>query len=210
MKKLIFIALIAAGFWHWKGGSFSGSDASVDSAGNPTVIAFTFAECGEPCTDTIAALKHRGVPYEEIEINPAKPDEENYKLWEKYGVRTFPLVVAGKEKVSSSSKSALVALLAINFKDDYLTNAEAQYFTRHFDSNGKPKVVLYGTDWCPTCAELRKEMHAEGMDFVDIDVEKVVDSEQLLKTMEIPGYPAIWVGYRRVNGYTLNNIKAIM
>jgi len=207
MKKIIFIALIAAGFWHWKNGGFDSASTPLDSSGKPTVIAFTFPECGEPCDNVITELNQRRVPFNELIVNPNKPEQENYKAWQAYGIRNFPLVVAGNTKVIGDGKSDLVKLLAVNFNDAYLTNNEVNYYKRHFDSNGKAKIVLYGTDWCPGCAALRKEMREQNIDFVDIDVEKVADTEKMLSTMEIGGYPAVWVGYNRVNGVTLDAVK---
>jgi glutaredoxin len=207
MKKIIFIALIAAGFWHWKNNGFNHTSTPLDSNGKPTVLVFTFPDCGTPCDNTIAALKHRDVPFNEVVVNPNEPDHENYKQWQTYKERSFPLIVAGSSKVTDDSTSNLVELLAVNFNEQYLTSNEANYYKRHFDSNGEAKIVLYGTDWCPGCAALRKEMREENIDFVDIDVEKVTGSQKMLSTMEIGGYPAVWVGYRRVNGVTLNAVK---
>lgn len=207
MKKIIFIALIAAGFWHWKNGGFNHASTPLDSNGKPTVLVFTFPECGAPCDNTITALNQRGVPFKELMVNHNEPEHENYKVWQTYGIHYFPLIVAGNTKVTGDGKSDLVKLLAVNFNDEFLTNNEANYYKRHFDSNGEAKIVLYGTDWCPGCAALRKEMHDENIDFVDIDVEKVPDSQKMLSTMEIGGYPTVWVGYSRVNGVTLDAVK---
>ena len=210
MKKILFIALIVAGFWHWKGNPFSKPSISADSDGNAQVVVFTFPECGEPCTDTIAALKRRKVPFEEVALNRDEETSENYKRWAQYGDRNFPLIVAGQEKATGSAKADLIRLLATNFKDDYLTASEAQYYQRHFNSAGEPQIVLYGTDWCPGCAALRKEMRAQNVAFVDIDVEKVADSKNLTQTMEIGGYPTIYVGYQRVNGVNLAAIEKML
>ena len=209
MKKLLFVLVIAAGFWHWKTGRV-GTIPSVDSAGNPVVVAFTFSQCGSPCDDIIASLKRRGVPFNEIVVDHYDPGSDQYKLWQKYGTQQFPLVVAGKEKFVGSGQSELVGLLAANYRDKYLTASEAKYYQRHFDASGKPQVVLYGTDWCPSCAALRKEMREDGTSFVDIDVEKSEDYRDMVQTMEIPGYPAVWVGYRRVRGHTLAAVKDAM
>ena len=210
MKKLLFIALIAAGFWHWKGNPFSKPNMATDGNGTAQVVVFTFPECGEPCTNAIAALELRKVPFEEVELSRDEQTSENYKRWEQFGDRNFPLIVAGQEKATGDAKAELIRVLATNFQDDYLTTSEAKYYKRHFDSAGEPQIVLYGTDWCPGCAALRKEMRAENVAFVDIDVEKVSDSKNLTETMEIGGYPTIYVGYQRVNGVNLAAIEKVM
>lgn len=210
MKKILFIALIAAGFWHWNGGRFSKPAMSADSAGNPSVVIFTFPECGAPCTDSITSLKRRRVPFEEVELSHDDQSSENYKRWEQFGDRDFPLIVAGEEKVTGNAKADLVRLLAVNFKDEYLTDNELKYYNRHFNVAGEPQIVLYGTSWCPGCAALRKEMRESNVNFVDIDVEKAANTKEMSETMEIGGYPTIYVGYKRVHGVNLAAIKKVL
>ena len=53
-------------------------------------------------------------------------------------------------------------------------------------------------------------MRAEGISFVDIDVDAASDKTEMLGTMEINGYPATWYGYRRMRGSSWAAIKAEM
>jgi glutaredoxin len=122
----------------------------------------------------------------------------------------LPLTLAGNAKVKGSSKWELIGLLGDNFGDQYLTQDEKVYFSQHFDANGSPNVVLYGTSWCPGCAALRKEFEAHDVNYVDIDVENSGEFDKMTRVMDIPGYPATWVGYTRVHGVTYNDVKAVM
>lgn len=45
----------------------------------------------------------------------------------------------------------------------------------------------------PTCAELRKQLNNSNIAFADIDVEKSGELDLMTQTMEIPGYPSVWV-----------------
>ena len=208
MRKLIVVLLIIGGVWYWQKHNSSNAVA-LDADGNPTVVVFTAAQC-EPCKATLDMLNARGVPYQEKEIDPSNEQDEDVKQWRSMSDNMLPLTVSGKSKVKGSSKWELIGLLGENFGDKYLTQDENGYFSQHFDASGKPRVVLYGTSWCPTCAAMRKDFEEHGVDFVDIDVEKSGEFEKLMRVMEIPGYPATWVGYTRVHGTTYNDVKAVM
>jgi glutaredoxin len=210
MKKLLFIALIAFGYWNWQSKQTPVNLAAFDSAGKPQVILYTFAGCGEPCAKVIAELEKRQVPYTEAVVDPNNQNEPNFKAWEKTGENQFPLTVAGEEMALGDSTSALLKVLAVNFQDQYLTSNEAKYYNRHFDSNGNPQLILYGTSWCPYCASLRKDLNAEGIAFIDFDVEKSVDYKDIVDTMEIGGYPTVWYGYERLNSYKIEAIKKLI
>jgi len=213
MKNIMILIVAGLAIWYWQKGGFSSSGSSaVDENGNAAVLVFTFDDCGKPCTDGIKELDKRGVPYEELVISQDEPDSENFKRWQSLGRGAFPFIVAGEEKVIGSSKAQLATLLGKNFGEEYLTTDEKRYFSKHFEADGSPKIVLYGTSWCPACAKLREDMDAEGVDFVDIDVEANGDSAKMdvLTTMEIQGYPATWFGYQRMRGTSWNKIKAEM
>ena len=69
---------------------------------------------------------------------------------------------------------------------------------------------MYGADWCGYCRKLRTEFEDDGIDYIEIDVEKSTYKTQITKTMEIDGYPATWVGYTRVKGTTLKAVKSTL
>lgn len=142
MKKLLLIALLAYGFCHWRGGHLGGTPKSVDSTGKPAVIAFTFKECGEPCTSVIAELNNRNVPFREIELAHDNSEDKNLKLFESHHESDMPLVVAGNNRTVGDSKIKLAALLASTFNGQYLTPTESRYFKQHVNADGSPRVVL--------------------------------------------------------------------
>lgn len=208
MKIFFVVVLVIAGGWYWQKGH-SAQSLGFDQAGNPVVVAFTVANC-EPCTAAIKILESRGVPVEEKLIDPADDQDDNVKAWKKVGGNVFPVVLSGNSKVTNSSKWELIALLGKNYGEQYLTQDEQTYFQQHFDATGAPNIVLYGTSWCPNCAALRKEFDEQGVSFIDVDVEKSSEFDKLIRVMEIPGYPAVWVGYTRVHGTTYKAVKAVM
>ncbi len=209
MRKLIYVALVIAIVWSWREGYIPGfgKPGAYDDQGNPAVLVFTFDDCGQPCKLGIKELKKRGVPFQELVVDPNNKDDKNYKLWQKHGKGSFPFIVAGKQTVIGDSKAQLASLLGENFGRQYLTRSEKRYFKKHFYEDGTPKIVMYGTDWCPGCKRLREEFDVNAVDYFEVDVEKSGELDFMLKTMEIGGYPAIWVGYTRVRGVTLSAVR---
>ncbi len=216
MKKLLLLGLLFAGYWYWNDGQLPFGNknitAAVDAAGNPVVWVFTFDDCGVSCENAVKELRSRNVPFEEKVISPDRADEADYKLWKSYGTgNNFPLLVVGKQSLTGFYVPDMASLLGKTFGELYLTQNEAQYFKEHFNADGSPRIVLYGTDWCPHCAALRKELRANQINFADIDVEKGGNKNQLLQTMGISGYPATWVGYTRVkNGSNFSDIMTLL
>ena len=79
-------------------------------------------------------------------------------------------------------------MLAKNFDNRYLNSFEERYYENHFNADRSPKIVVYGTSWCPGSKKLREEPRASNVDFVEIDVEKTGEKEQILQTLGIGGY----------------------
>lgn len=212
MGKFLAIIAVAAAAWFYTGGKIPGSGLAeaVDARGNPIVLVFTVADCKKPCKSAIKQLKKRDVPFKEVKVNPANPDDENTILWKKMGKHGFPYIASGSERVIGNSRSQIASLLGVNYGKNYLTKSEKRYYSKHFYADGKPKIVMYGADWCGYCKKLREELEADNTDYIEIDVEKRKDKKRLSRVMNITGYPSTWVGYSRVNGSTLSAVKATM
>lgn len=213
MKKIFLFVILGVLYWQWHEGKlpFMKKSAAVDASGKPTTWIFTFQGCGDSCDNAVRQLKTRRVPFEEKSINPNDEKDANVKLWHKYqNGNMFPVIVAGSNTLSGFNAPDIATLLGKTFGDTYLTYDEKRFFKKHFNSDGSPRIVMYGTDWCPYCAELRKEFKANSIDYTDIDVEKSGEQNLLSQTMGIGGYPATWVGYTRVvQGDNYSEIMAL-
>lgn len=209
MKKLLILIILGAGVWYWQGGKlpFASGPAAVDASGNPQVWVFTFKGCGGPCNDALSDLKNRGVAFTEKQINPDDSSDADVQIWRSHGKPTFPLILVGNGKTIGFSRPELAALLAENLGDKALHESERRYFKKHFNSDGSPRIVMYGADWCGYCDRLRKEFVENNVDFTEIDVEKSGEKMLMANTLGIRGYPTTWVGYRRVNGSNLSAVK---
>lgn len=213
MRKLFFILAIGIGVWYWKNGTlpFMPTAGAYDEAGNPVVWLFTVEGCGRPCDMGRNNLERRSVDYEEKLINPNDDSDPNVALWKKVGKGGFPLIVGGDVKIKGSgTQSMVLEMLGSNFGDKYFTSFESRLFENHFNEDGTPGIIMYGADWCPYCKKLREEFEANDVDYIEIDVDKSVNKMLILNTLEIPGYPAVWVGYTRVNGSDFRAVEKVV
>lgn len=213
-KLLVGMAIAGVAGFLFKGGlgSHDGGTAvaAFDAGGQPVVWVFTVEGCGATCDSVTKRLDAAGVAYVERKVNPADRADPNTVQWEKMGRDGFPVIVAGNEKIVGPSQARLAGLLGKNFGDEYLSRAEQHYFREHFYSDGSPKIVLYGASWCGYCKKLREEFAAAQVDYLDIDVEKSRNPKQMSSVMEINGYPTVYVGYRRVEGTRLRDVKQVL
>lgn len=209
MKKLILLVAIGVGGWYLNDGNipFLSSAGAYDDDGNPVVWVFTVNNCAKPCETALNQLKRRRVPYEEKRIDPRNDADADVKFWRQNGRNAFPLIAAGNEVSIGQGASGIVNLLGLNFGNEFLTHNEKILFKKHFYPDGSPRIVMYGADWCGYCAKLRTEFNDNNVDFVEIDVEKSAYKDKIIRTMEIYGYPATWVGYTRVKGSTLKAVN---
>jgi glutaredoxin len=71
------------------------------------------------------------------------------------------------------------------------------------------KVVLFGTDWCPSCASVRGLLSSQGVRYVELDVEKDPRAAAFQReNMPVIGFPVTVIGSRIVMGYDEKEILA--
>ena len=203
MKKILIIVLLVGLANHFQNDiKRFFDDGLFDSAGKPRTVLFTQPGCNKPCEDARRNLDQRDVAYEEVDL------DQDRSLLKEIGLpATLPFLVVGYDKVYGYNPGLYGATLAANFGEQVLTSTEQRIFSEHFDENGEPKIVLYGTTWCGYCTKLRNDFNENNVDFVDYDVEKPAKKVWLLEALRIQGYPTVYIGYRRVNG---SDYKAVM
>jgi glutaredoxin 3 len=65
----------------------------------------------------------------------------------------------------------------------------------------RPKVVLYGTSWCPYCARARQLLESKGVALEEIDVESVPAARaEMMSRSGRRTVPQIFVGATHVGG----------
>jgi len=202
MKKLLWIAvlLVAAITAYKKRHVLLGRDGAFDSSGNPIVRVFVGPGCGQPCADVEAELTRRNVSFDWVDVTTPAGQE--------YGVHQYPLTMVGRGQVLGNRIDAIVGLLAENYGEAVLSLSERSAMAGHFDANGKPVVVLYGTKWCGYCNKQRRFFADNGIVFNDVDVEVLPEGKRAYDALRGRGYPLLYVGYRRFEGYKEAEIKA--
>jgi glutaredoxin len=194
MKKLILFGFLAfCGYKLYQHVSAPGDTGRLAADGTPIAQLFVGPGCGQTCAEVEELLKSRNINYELIDIGTPEG--------EKSGVNQYPLTRVGKQAVLGNARNQLVTVLAEAYGDSALTPGERMAMRGHFDANGKPLVVLYGTQWCPYCKRQREYFADHNIVFEDVDVEASSSAKLAYDTLQGAGYPLIYVGYRRFDGY---------
>jgi len=194
MKKLIFLVLIIfSGYKGYQHISAARDNGPVAADGTPIAQLFAGSGCGKLCDEVEDILKSRNINYVVIDIGTPEGA--------KYGINQYPVTRVGKQKVMGNDRNQLIAALAEVYGDAALTKGESMAMQGHFDANGKPLVVLYGTQWCEFCKRERAYLTEHDIPFEDLDVESSSSVKLAYDTLQGAGYPLVYVGYRRFDGY---------
>lgn len=208
MKKLLGLILIIAGAYYFQSQLFSSllkGKGAFDVEGNAKIIIFSYEGCGHYCSDAISMIKKTKQHFEHIVVSPGSPDE---KTMQRYGLstRSFPGIIVGNDKFSGYFPHKLKPSLVKHFGTSVLTGVEQRIMKTHFNSDGSPKFVFYGTSWCGYCKKLRKHLTENNVPFTEIDVEKNSKGMAYFKALGGQGYPLAFIGYRQVNGGRLSSV----
>ncbi len=199
MKKILVLALLAfAGYkLHQNGYSLLSPSGAFDKKGNPLVVLFVGPGCAQTCDNVVAILDKRNVKFEQISV--AGPD--GAPVSNKYGITRFPTTLVGKQEILGDDTTRITSALAEAYGKDVLTRTEQMAMNNHFDDQGKPKVVMYGTSWCPYCKQQREFFANNKIAFDEFDVEASKPNELAYNVLQGNGYPLTYVGYRRFAGF---------
>lgn len=199
MKKILLLALLAfAGYkLHQNGYSLLSPSGAFDKKGNPLVVLFVGPGCAQTCDNVVAILDKRNVKFEQISV--AGPD--GAPVSNKYGITRFPTTLVGKQEILGDDTTRITSALAEAYGKDVLTPTEQMAMNNHFDDQGKPKVVMYGTSWCPYCKQQREFFANNKIAFDEFDVEASKPNELAYNVLQGNGYPLTYVGYRRFAGF---------
>lgn len=71
------------------------------------------------------------------------------------------------------------------------------------------QVVMYSTSWCGYCKKARQYFAANGIDYIDYDIEQDVAAKKSYDGLGARGVPVILVGNRRMNGFSESGFERI-
>jgi len=67
-------------------------------------------------------------------------------------------------------------------------------------------VILYGTSWCPNCAQTRRLLKAGNVPYFEYDVDNSSEGQRQFKALNGNGVPVILIKNTVIRGYSPNAI----
>ena len=209
-KLLVAITIAIAALMFWPElkqlGQMINSDGYYDEQGNPAVAIVVANHCAEPCVKAERYLRAHNVPYKKIDLNSFGKVTDAEDLAGLERPNRIPFLAVGQYQASTFNPGVYSSYLASSFGEQYMTATEKKIYRRHFYEDGRPKIVMYGTDWCGVCKTLRKQFAVNNINYLDYDVEKPAKQQWLLDTLGIYGYPTIYIGYKRLKHGTYQEV----
>jgi len=77
------------------------------------------------------------------------------------------------------------------------------------DYDREEKVVMYATSWCPYCQQARNYFRQQGIAYTEYDIERDMDAKRRYQAFGGRGIPVIFVGKRRLNGFSISAFNRI-
>lgn len=206
MKKLLILLVIAGVAYqyraHWLPESRQGA---FDEQGKPRVLVFVNDQCKSPCGQATDFLDRREVVYEVVNVSQNPAAEEIMREWGSRGV--LPMIMVGKVRLDGFMRSQVDSALVEAYGLGVLTQYGQKVMQQHFDAGGKPRVVMYGVTWCGYCKKAREFFVDNDVAYTELDPEKSTSVKDAYDWLEGNGYPLIYVGARRIEGYPENLLK---
>jgi glutaredoxin len=207
MRKLLVLIVVCGGIYHFYGADIFGSkEVAFDESGNPLTLLFTVSECGAPCGDAVSLLNKRHIKFDQVVVDQG--DEQYQRLEDHGGGRVFPILVTGDKKITGFNRMQMISVLSETYGWDVLWPSEAQAIQNHFDNDGNPIVVMYGTQSCGYCRKAEQLFVELGVEFVDLDIERNSNAKSGYDALRGSGTPLIYVGFRRVEGFNKQKIES--
>ncbi|MGD2052866.1 MAG: glutaredoxin domain-containing protein [Gammaproteobacteria bacterium] len=204
MRNLLILSILVAGGYQLYARYHEQAATAYDENGNPQTLLFTFNGC-KPCDDARRLLVKRRIEF--AEFNVADGDEQTEKMKHYGGGRYMPYLVTGKRRVSGYNEHEIIGALAEEYGRDLLTREEQKIMSRHFDTAGNPRVVMYATQRCGYCIKAREYFRDAGIAFTELDINSDAVAKRSFNALQAAGTPLIYVGYRRVEGFNKNRLE---
>lgn len=200
MKKFLILLVVAGLAYqyrdHWLPQS---SQGAFDADGKPRVMVFVDEQCKGPCDQATDFLDRRQVVYERINLSQDPAAMQTMRDWGSPG--RLPMIMVGKLRLDGYSRAQIDSALAEAYGLTVLTPAGQRVMSAHYDGAGKPKVVMYGVQWCGYCAKARAYFTDNGIPYTEFDPEQSSLAKESYLWLEGSGYPLIYIGARRIEGY---------
>lgn len=167
----------------------SGAVPATASAG---VSVYTANGC-DPCEDAIRLLQSAGQAVTVLNVDEEPAAKAQF---EDAGGGMMPLVVDGMREMRGFNPDLLNAWYV-----ERPRNAQRLEQVSVYRAGEAHIPVLFGTSWCPYCAQARQYFSDHGMTFRDLDIERDAEAKRQYDALGLSGIPVmvyedmIWSGF---------------
>lgn len=202
MKTIIAIVLLAVALFFLKPEwfDFNAGPGTFRGDGSDRIVVFTTTKCGGACGDAVAWLNASGQVFEELKLDD---NEDNKKLFHQLGgTNTVPYLSSGYQRVEGFYPGDYLSMLVAARGLAILDETKRAVYEKHFDSNSKPLLVMYGTTWCVDCAAMREYCNDHDIEYLDWDAELDDAARERYELLDGRSFPLVFYGARRMNGFS--------
>ncbi len=209
MRKIIFIGIVIALALYFKPSIFGNNSqkAAFTEDGKAKVVLFTHSECGKVCDEAVIHVRKKQPFADVLDIKDPENEKRFYKMTESQGL---PYLIVGQYHQKGFNAKRFNETLYTAIGKTALDFREKNIYDSHFYYDGTPKLVMYGTSWCGYCAKAREHFKENNMEYIEWNVERDSQANRRYKILEGAGYPLIYVGTQRVNGFNMAQVELLL
>lgn len=211
MKTILILLVLIAGaitynFYPESLGLPSEDAGTFNADGTAKAVLFVHADCGGPCDEAVTFLQDKKMAAEIVDVKGNAAAEKQLRDVTKGKDNGVPVLAVGSEVALGFHQARYRELMFAVEGEEALDWPEQQLVAHHFDAEGEPKVVMYGTSWCEYCAAARKRFGELGIEFDEWDVESDSDAQDRFNALRAGGYPLIYIGLQRIGTFDEDTI----
>jgi glutaredoxin len=194
--RVVLVLVLLGGLYAWQNQyelkrwwRVQSGAAPVTSAG---ITIYTARGCG-PCEQAIRLLQGGG---QSVTVRNIDTDASARAEFEDAGAGAMPLIVDGAREMRGFNPELLTAWYVERVRTGQRLEQAGVYRA------GEARLpVLYGTTWCPYCAQARKYFDDKGIAFRDLDIEHDAEAKRQYEALGLSGVPVmvyegmIWNGF---------------
>ena len=76
-------------------------------------------------------------------------------------------------------------------------------------TNSNKNVSMYSAAWCGVCKKAKKYFNKNSISYVEYDIDKDKAARKRYKEMGATGVPVIFIGDRRMNGFSASSFERL-
>ena len=195
-NRIVLLLLALGGLYAWQHHFairhwWRAQTGAAAVAGNGINV-YTAHDCS-PCDDAVALLQGAGLP---VAVRNIDDDAAARAEFDETGADVLPLIVDGAREMRGFNAELLNSWYVERARTAQKLDELGVYRA------GEPRLpVLFGTSWCPYCAQARKYFAAHGIAFRDLDIEHDPEAKRQYDALGLSGTPVmvyedmVWNGF---------------